>query len=164
MSKPATAHSNGTVTHAAGTEHSTHPPTEMLDLDRPECLRLLAATDVGRVAVSVTEWDHPMIRPVNYVFDTFSQSVLIRTAPGSKLHAILRSARAALEIDGLDPAGRLGWSVIVVGVSEEITNPSELRRIKGLGLKSWAPGHKDHWIRIRPNVVSGRRISDSKPQ
>jgi nitroimidazol reductase NimA-like FMN-containing flavoprotein (pyridoxamine 5'-phosphate oxidase superfamily) len=131
----------------------------MLYLDRPDCLRLLAATDVGRIAVSVTEWDHPVIRPVNYVFDTPSQSVLIRTASGSKLHAVLRSATAAFEIDGIDPDGRVGWSVIIVGVSEEITNPAELRRIEGLGLEPWAPGRKCHWIRIRSNVVSGRRIA-----
>ena len=131
----------------------------MLDLDRPECLRLLAATCVGRIAVSVTEWDHPVIRPVNYLFDRRSQSVLIRTAAGSKLHAVLRSATAAFEIDGIDPDGRVGWSVIIVGVSEEITNPAELRRIETLGLEPWAPGGKDHWIRIRSNVVSGRRIA-----
>jgi hypothetical protein len=95
------------------------------------------------------------------VFDPVSQSVLIRTAPGSKLHAVLRSARAAFEIDGLDPSGRVGWSVIVVGLSEEITKVSELRRLEGLGLQPWAPGRKDHWLRIRPNVVSGRRIASN---
>jgi hypothetical protein len=100
-----------------------------------------------------------VIRPVNYVFDTPSQSVLIRTASGSKLRAVLRSATAAFEIDGIDPDGRVGWSVIIIGVSEEITNPAELRRIEGLGLEPWAPGRKCHWIRIRSNVVSGRRIA-----
>ena len=85
--------------------------------------------------------------------------MLIRTAPGSKLHAILRSARAAFEIDGIDPASRVGWSVIIDGVSEEITGAAELRRIGGLGLEPWAPGHKGHWIRIRANTVSGRRIA-----
>jgi hypothetical protein len=109
--------------------------------------------------VTVAGWADPVIRPVNYRFDTASQSVLIRTAPGSKLHAVLRSARAAFEIDGVDPAGRVGWSVIIAGISEEITHPAELRRIEGLGLESWAPGHKDHWIRIRSNTVSGRRIA-----
>jgi uncharacterized protein len=130
----------------------------MLELDRPECLRLLGTTVIGRIVVSVTEWDHPVIRPVNYVFDEASQSVLIRSALGSKLHALLRSAKAAFEIDGTDPAGRVGWSVIILGVAEEITNPSELRRIEGIGLEPWAPGHKGHWIRVRANTVSGRRI------
>jgi nitroimidazol reductase NimA-like FMN-containing flavoprotein (pyridoxamine 5'-phosphate oxidase superfamily) len=133
--------------------------TEMLDLDRTECLRLLAATDVGRIVVSVTGQDYPVIRPVNYVFDEPSQSVLIRSELGSKLHAVLRSEKAAFEIDGTDPEGRVGWSVIVVGVSEEITNPAELRRIESLGLEPWPPGDAAHWIRIRANTVSGRRIA-----
>jgi len=139
--------------------YSERPATEMLELSRSECLRLLAATGVGRIVVGVPEWDHPVIRPVNYAFDPPSQSVLIRSAPGSKLHALLRSARAAFEIDGTDTAGRVGWSVIIAGVAEEITNAAELGRIEGLGLESWAPGEKAHWIRIRPNVVSGRRIA-----
>jgi len=114
----------------------------MLDLDRPECLRLLAANGIGRVVVSVADWDTPVIRPVNYVFDQSSQSVLIRSALGSKLYALLRSAKAAFEIDGTDSGGRVGWSVIIKGVSEEITNPAELRRIEGLDLSRGHPATK----------------------
>jgi nitroimidazol reductase NimA-like FMN-containing flavoprotein (pyridoxamine 5'-phosphate oxidase superfamily) len=131
----------------------------MLELTREDCLRLLTTTELGRIVVTVTGWDQPVIRPVNYVFDESSQSVLIRSAPGSKLHALLRSAAATFEIDGSDPAKRTGWSVIISGVTEEITNPAELRRIDGLGLEPWAPGHHGRWIRIRANTVSGRRIS-----
>jgi hypothetical protein len=159
MTEAASLEPNGPGAGAAGSEPPTRPVTEMLELTRPECLRLLAATGVGRIAVSVTGWDHPVIRPVNYVFDTSSQSVLIRSAPGSKLRALLRSSRAAFEIDWTDPAECVGWSVIVVGVSEEITNAAELRRIDGLGFEPWAPGEKGHWICIRANTVSGRRIA-----
>lgn len=134
---------------------------EMLVLDRAQCLRLLDAGNVGRIAVSVPGWDHPVIRPVNYVFDRASQSVLIRSGTGSKLYAVIRSAKAAFEIDGTDPVGRVGWSVIIHGTAEEITNPAELRRIEGLGLDPWAPGRKGHWVRLRANVVSGRRIMAS---
>jgi nitroimidazol reductase NimA-like FMN-containing flavoprotein (pyridoxamine 5'-phosphate oxidase superfamily) len=145
---------------------AVHPATEMLELGRPECLRLLAATAIGRIAVSVTEWDHPVIRPVNYVFDESSQSVLIRSGSGSKLHALLRSAMAAFEIDGIDTAEHVGWSVIIVGIAEEIDNAAEVRRIERLGLEPWPPGRKGHWIRIRTNTVSGRRVAlvtDSVP-
>jgi nitroimidazol reductase NimA-like FMN-containing flavoprotein (pyridoxamine 5'-phosphate oxidase superfamily) len=131
----------------------------MLELDRPECERLLAATSLGRIVISVAEWDHPVIRPVNYVFDEPSQSVLIRSDEGTKLFAVLQSAKAAFEIDGFDPAGRVGWSVIVVGVTEEVTNPADLARIGRLGLEPWAPGDKGHWIRLRANRVSGRRLA-----
>jgi uncharacterized protein len=151
--------SNDAGVAAADSEPATRPAVEMLELTRPECLRLLAETAVGRIVVSVTGWDHPMIRPVNYVFDTSSQSVLIRSAIGSKLRALLHSSRAAFEIDWIDPAGRVGWSVIVVGVTEEIVNVAELARLDGLGFEPWAPGAKDHWICIRVNAVSGRRIA-----
>jgi uncharacterized protein len=149
----------GAAIGAVKSGRPTRPATEMLELARPECLRLLAATGIGRIAVSVTEWDHPVIRPVNYVFDESSQSVLIRSASGSKLHALLRSAMASFEIDGIDQSGHVGWSVIVVGIAEEIVNAAEVRRIEGLGLQPWSPGRKGHWIRIRTNTVSGRRIA-----
>jgi len=100
----------------------------MLELTRPECLRLLAATGFGRIVISVPDWDHPIIRPVNYVFDEPSQSVLIRS------------------------------SVIISGVADEITNAAELRRVEQLDLEPLAPGHKGRWICIRTNTVSGRRI------
>lgn len=131
--------------------------SEMRELERDECLRLLAASNFGRLAVSMGE-GAPVIRPVNYVFDDRAQSVVFRTARGSKFHALVHSARAAFEIDGTDSAARAGWSVIIVGVTEEITNPSEIRRLEGLGLEPWAPGAKPHWIHIRAWTVSGRQI------
>jgi len=131
----------------------------MRELPRAECLRLLTTTSVGRVVVSLTGWDYPVIRPVNYVFDESSQSVLIRSALGSKLHALLRSTKAAFEIDGTDPVGHAGWSVIIAGVTEEITSSAELRRIESLGLEPWTPGHMGHWIAIRATTISGRCLS-----
>jgi uncharacterized protein len=154
---------NGTLAGAAESEQSTRRAAEMIELSRPECVRLLAATSIGRVVVNMPGWNHPLIRPVNYVFDQSSQSVLLRSALGSKLYAILHSAWAAFEIDGIDPADRVGWSVIILGVCEEITDTAELRRIEALGVEPWAPGHKGHWIRIRPNTVSGREIVMAAP-
>ena len=131
----------------------------MHELSREECLRLLAENGVGRLAVSGK--DAPVIRPVNYAFDEPSQSVVFRTAPGSKFYALLRQNTAAFEVDGLDQGARSGWSVIVVGATEEVTNPADLRRLDGLDFDSWAPGDKPHWVRIRAWTVSGRRIEPS---
>lgn len=131
--------------------------SEMHELSREECLELLASTGVGRLAVSGKET--PVIRPVNYAFDQPSQSVVFRSAPGSKFYALLRQNAAAFEVDGLDPDTRSGWSVIVVGATEEVTNPADLRRLDGLGIEHWAPGDKPHWVRIRAWTVSGRRIT-----
>lgn len=130
---------------------------ELVELDREECLALLAETRVGRLAVNAPGWP-PVIRPVTYVFDSSSQSVVFRTAQGSKFTAVLLAEQAAFEIDGFDPAGETGWSVIIIGVAEEITNAAEVHRLEQLGLRAWAPGEKPHWVRIRAYTVSGRRI------
>lgn len=128
----------------------------MVELSREECLDLLAAHRFGRLAVVMNGL--PLIRPLNYVFDRRVQSVVFRTAGGSKLHALLHAARASFEIDGIDEATRTGWSVIIQGVVAEMTMPGDLRHLNELGLEPWAPGPKPHWVRVRAWTVSGRRI------
>ena len=131
----------------------------LVELERDECVELLARTGFGRVAVSPPDWrTPPVIRPVTYVFDRSSQSIVFRTARGSKFTAMLLSGQAAFEIDGIKPDARTGWSVIVQGPIEEVKNPAELTRLERLELDPWAPGDKPHWIRLRASVVSGRRI------
>jgi nitroimidazol reductase NimA-like FMN-containing flavoprotein (pyridoxamine 5'-phosphate oxidase superfamily) len=129
----------------------------MLVLAREECLELLAAHRFGRLAV-VLQGGVPVIRPVNYVFDRQSQSVVFRSARGSKFHALVQAAHAAFEIDGIDEATRTGWSVIIQGVTARVTRPSDVSRLNRLGLEPWAPGPKPHWVHIRAWTVSGRRI------
>ena len=131
--------------------------SKLLELPRAECLSLLARSHFGRLAVSRGE-GAPIVRPLNYVFDPRSQSVVFRTAPGTKLHGLLRAREAAFEIDGVEPGGRTGWSVVVIGVAEEVTIPGEIRRLDKLGLEVGAPGPRSHWVRIRARTVSGRRI------
>jgi nitroimidazol reductase NimA-like FMN-containing flavoprotein (pyridoxamine 5'-phosphate oxidase superfamily) len=128
----------------------------MHELSREECLQLVAANGVGRLAVSGK--DAPVVRPVNYAFDEPSQSVVFRTATGSKFYALLRQNTATFEVDGIDRDARSGWSVLIVGATEEVTSPADVRRLDGLGLQQWAPGEKPHWVRIRARTVSGRRI------
>jgi nitroimidazol reductase NimA-like FMN-containing flavoprotein (pyridoxamine 5'-phosphate oxidase superfamily) len=131
----------------------------LVELGRDECLELLVQSAFGRLAVSPPDWrTPPVIRPITYVFDRSSQSIVFRTARGSKFTAMLLSGQAAFEIDGVEPAARTGWSVIVQGPIEEIKNAAELQRLERLGLDPWAPGEKPHWIRLRATVVSGRRI------
>ena len=112
------------------------------------------------MAVSPPDWHTPpVIRPVTYVFDRSSQSIVFRSARGSKFTAMLLSRQSAFEIDGIEPAAETGWSVIVQGPIEEITNSAEISRLERLELHPWAPGEKPHWVRIRANVVSGKRIA-----
>jgi nitroimidazol reductase NimA-like FMN-containing flavoprotein (pyridoxamine 5'-phosphate oxidase superfamily) len=131
--------------------------SKLLELTRAECLNLLGRTNFGRLAVSTGD-GAPIIRPLNYVFDARSQSVVFRTAQDTKLHGLLRAKEAAFEIDGIEAGGRTGWSVVVIGLAEEVTSQSEVRRLGQLALEVWAPGRRSHWVRIRARTVSGRRI------
>jgi uncharacterized protein len=139
---------------------TSNAPGQLLVLSRAECLRLLASHRFGRLAVAM---DCPIIRPVNYVFDERSQSVAFRTADGSKFHAMLVNGKAAFEIDGIDPGSGTGWSVVIAGMTEQVTSGPEIGRLNSLGLETWAPGRKSHWMRIRAWTVSGRRIVRSAP-
>jgi nitroimidazol reductase NimA-like FMN-containing flavoprotein (pyridoxamine 5'-phosphate oxidase superfamily) len=126
-------------------------------LDREECLRLLTSSRFGRLAVRMHDGT-PAIRPVNYVFDHHSQSVVFRTARGSNLHGWLMDGPAAFEIDGVDINTHSGWSVIVSGVSEEVKSPAEIDRLQELGVLPWARDQKPLFVRLRAFTVSGRRL------
>ena len=140
----------------------TELETRLVTLDREECLRLLSTSNLGRVAVNAPGWP-PVIRPVTYVFDRPSQSVVFRSDRGSKFTALLHAGEAAFEVDGVDSSEHTGWSVIVVGMAEIVDRASEVHRLDQLGLHPWAPGNRPHWIRIRAPVVSGRRITAVDP-
>ena len=130
-------------------------------LPREECLQLLAAAEIGRLVVVVPGQDTPLIRPVHYAFDAASQSVVFRCIQGTKLHFLVRSARAWFEVDDVDVRRRTGWSVIITGATEPITQPQEIRRLDSLMPSAWVAGPDARWVRIRARVVSGRRVQPS---
>ena len=123
-------------------------------LNERDCWDLLAATPVGRIGV--LNDSAPEVYPVNHVVD--DRTIVFRTEPGSKLRGLLRSPAVCYEVDGIDPEERTGWSVLVKGTARQIDDPDELRRVADLDLRYWALGPKDHWIRITPAEVTGRRI------
>jgi nitroimidazol reductase NimA-like FMN-containing flavoprotein (pyridoxamine 5'-phosphate oxidase superfamily) len=126
---------------------------DLQPMDRVECLRLLEAEDVGRLAI--VQGSTPVIFPVNYVLD--GESIVFRTAPGAKL-AFGPHALVAFEIDYLSREDRSGWSVVVTGQLDELTDDDELERIRRLPLEPWAGGVRDHWMRLVPGIITGRRL------
>jgi len=132
---------------------------EGLDLlTEPECYDLLASGSVGRVGVTVGAL--PVILPVNY--RTVDRDVVFRTSPGTKLRAALDHAVIAFEVDALDERRRSGWSVLIVGRAHEVVDPREVAQLDALGLEPWAgDGGRDRWVRLHPEFVSGRRISQA---
>jgi hypothetical protein len=65
----------------------------------------------------------------------------------------------AFEVDGVNNEHRTGWSVLVRGRAEPVTDRSELERLRRLPLVPCAPGAKPQYVRILADEVSGPRIS-----
>jgi hypothetical protein len=56
-----------------------------------------------------------------------------------QLAAATDHAVVAFQADDLDPVLRSGWSVTVVGRSEEVTDGADIARLGEVGLESWHP-------------------------
>jgi nitroimidazol reductase NimA-like FMN-containing flavoprotein (pyridoxamine 5'-phosphate oxidase superfamily) len=123
-------------------------------LEAQECWALLEARQLGRLAF--VDQDGPIMLPVNYV--VVDGVVVFRTDAGSKLDAAVRGDRVAFEIDGFDALEQTGWSVVVRGTAELVTDGAELRLLQGMALVSWAPGLKPIYVRLDAAVVTGQRI------
>lgn len=123
-------------------------------LGREECLRLLATATIGRIAVTCRSL--PTVLPVNFLLD--DERILLRTGVGSKLDAATQNAVVAFEADDFDPMYHSGWSVVVTGVTSEITDPDDLATLPSAPLARWAPYGDGRIVAISTELVSGRRI------
>jgi nitroimidazol reductase NimA-like FMN-containing flavoprotein (pyridoxamine 5'-phosphate oxidase superfamily) len=134
------------------------PRQPLRPIDRDECLRLLAADEVGRIAV--VHGGTPAIFPVNYLLD--GDEIVFRTGPGTKLEANGRG-QACFEIDAVDRETRSGWSVTATGRLEEVTQYDRAwRHVQALPVEPWAEGDRSHWLRLVPSTITGRRIPPSR--
>ena len=129
----------------------------MEDMAESACFELLNKHHFGRVAFTARADRPPMIMPVNYLIH--GNTVVFRTDPDSKLGSALRSATVSFEIDGIDERERTGWSVIVFGRAQEVVDPHDLDDLRQTPLVPWAPGDRSQYVRITPEIVTGRRIS-----
>ncbi|WP_131681350.1 pyridoxamine 5'-phosphate oxidase family protein [Pseudarthrobacter sp. YALA5] len=134
------------------------PLPETAELLPKDCWQLLRGDSVGRLAVWVN--DHPEIFPINYKVD--HESLVFRTGAGTKLASSL-GKQVALEADGADTDKGVAWSVIVKGQATALSRTPEVMDSIGQLLFPWETGRKDHFIRIVPESVSGRRFKIAAP-
>ncbi len=129
-------------------------------LTRDECLAHLGKVSVGRLGVTIRAL--PAIVPVNFAMH--EGQVVLRSVPGSKLDAATAGAVVAFEADDHDPAGVWGWSVLVQGIAQEVTDPTEVAVLRQLRVTPWAypDGQADRYLRIDTELVSGRRFHRSE--
>lgn len=130
-------------------------------LTEQQCRELLASRDLGRIAFSIG--DQPEIFPVNYAAD--GSVVVFRTAHGTKLQRAVM-CRVAFEVDGWDPDAKVGWSVVLKGVAEEVTTGIDpfSAALRERPIYPLAPGPRESWIAIYPSQISGRRFRITTPR
>ncbi|HZB34082.1 MAG TPA: pyridoxamine 5'-phosphate oxidase family protein [Streptosporangiaceae bacterium] len=119
-----------------------------------DCLALARTMPIGRIVF--TDQALPAVQPVNFLLE--DGCVIIRTGEGTKLAAAIRDTIVAFEIDDYDARTESGWSVTLVGRAESVVDVAESARLARLPLRTWAPGNRDRFVRIKPEYISGRRI------
>lgn len=151
-----------TVADLSGVETASSAPApggrrgEPAELTPQECHELLAAHTVGRVAVATP--DGPAIVPVNYAYLREEAALVFRTARGAA-PSFAQGEEVAFEVDRLDEAQQVGWSVMVVGAAREITDRAAIERLISLvEVEPWAGGQRPLWVRLAVERVSGRRV------
>jgi nitroimidazol reductase NimA-like FMN-containing flavoprotein (pyridoxamine 5'-phosphate oxidase superfamily) len=132
-----------------------YPNDGFRELQRQECLRLLAEVPVGRIVH--TRQALPAVLPVNFTLDS-DGSVLLRTAAASELVRAIDGTVVAFEADQVDPVTHSGWSVVVTGAASVVTDPAEHERLIRTGPSSWAPSPEEVFVRIKADLVTGRAL------
>ena len=122
-----------------------------------ECWDLLAGVTLGRLVTSVD--GQPEIFPVNYVVQR--RTILFRTAEGTKLVSAAINNRVVFEADDHNVAE--GWSVIVKGTARSLRSNEEIEDAERAQVLSWTTPEKSHYVRVIPEMVTGRRFQFGTP-
>jgi uncharacterized protein len=122
-------------------------------LTEEACRHLLANEQVGRVPFVDTA-GYPVVLPVNYVVD--GELILFRTDAGAKFDGV-RLRPVAFEVEHLAPAYRGGWSVLVQGRGQDVTDAAgpAYEEMHERYIDTWAPGDKAHWLAIEIHPITG---------
>ncbi|QLL05674.1 pyridoxamine 5'-phosphate oxidase family protein [Mycobacterium vicinigordonae] len=121
-------------------------------LSEHECWDLLSSVPIGRLVTSVDA--RPEIFPVNFAVQR--RTVLFRTAEGTKLISTAINNHVVFEADEYTLAE--GWSVIVKGVARSVRDDEDLEEAERAQLLSWTAPTKTHYVRVLPELVTGRRF------
>jgi nitroimidazol reductase NimA-like FMN-containing flavoprotein (pyridoxamine 5'-phosphate oxidase superfamily) len=127
----------------------------LTEMTLEECLEMLHAGAVGRVALSTPVG--PRIVPVNFAMHR--DAIVFRTAPYSELGTYGMDVEVAFEIDHIDHELHQGWSVVAMGRSEVVEDPDEVAEIRRTWEpRPWAPGNRNLYLKLKWRDLSGRWV------
>lgn len=125
-----------------------------MPIEAPDCERLLRSTVFGRMVLATP--GRLEIFTVNYA--VMGDAVVLRTTPGSLLDRYADGAPLILEVDNVNHERWQGWSVVVRGQGERITQSQlTVRELGSFPPPPWAPG-RSVWIRLQVEEISGRKL------
>lgn len=164
MSDSATGNEHGSPARPEpGQDPETSRPEAPEVLSEAESLLLVSSVGFGRLAYSGRYG--LTVMPVNYKLH--EGSILFRTAHNSPTDEDLRTGmpgaeyQVAFEVDHIDTDTREGWSVLIQGDAHHVDTEAERASVLAAGLESWAGGEREHFLRILPTRVTGRRLRRS---
>ena len=129
----------------------------LVELDRAEAIELLTSKKVGRLGF-LSE-DGPQILPLNYV--VIDEHVIIRTVAYGVVARGALDQRVAFEVDDVDDFLEAGWSVLVVGPAQLLSD-AQLEQLRhGPAPQPWAEGPRSMFMSVRCHQVNGRRLIPS---
>lgn len=131
------------------------PNIQIETLTATQCIELISQESIGRVGVTVGAL--PVILPVRYAL--VGGSIIFRALLGSKLASATNHTVVAFEVDASDADGISGWSVLVQGMADEVTDPTERDTALAAPVAAWSvDGRLDRVVRVDPQLLSGRRF------
>ena len=128
----------------------------VIELDDDECWAALRADEFGRLAYRLG--DEINLVPLNYAVD--GDTLLFRTAEGSKLLGIVMHPDVVFEIDSYDEES--AQSVVVRGTAR-LLDEHEAHRADATRLRPWVPTLKYNVVEIEPVAITGRRFALARP-
>ncbi|GLX95518.1 pyridoxamine 5'-phosphate oxidase family protein [Herbidospora sp. NBRC 101105] len=129
------------------------------ELTEQECYERIEPGGIGRVAFGGAPG--PTVFPVNYRL--IDGQVVFRIRKGGTMDQSLQSGiddlevKIAFQIDRIDEQNHEGWSVLIQGPAHHVSE-DELRGATA-DVHSWAGDDRDHYVRIAPLSVTGRKIN-----
>jgi Pyridoxamine 5'-phosphate oxidase len=130
-------------------------PRRLEELGPWESMRLLGSVPLGRIVFTVRAL--PAVRPVRHIVD--DGHVIVCADSGFAITSAERESGTvvAYQADAIDPVVNLGWSVTVVGVAHQVTDPAAADAFRE-ALHHWAGDADGEIISISPGMVTGFRL------
>lgn len=130
------------------------------ELDEAECLRLIPAGGIGRLAYSAGTG--AVVIPVGY--KVRDGSIVFRTVLDSPTDEDLRTGirgahyKVAFEVDDIDDDAQAGWFVLIQGPARHVDSDDDRISVWEPEARSSGRLAREHFMIITPKFARGRRL------